>query len=371
MEGAINMSVSRLLINFSICVCMVAGTVSFSGCDKVPTWDEVSGNKKEEVKKPKPQSAPVKSKEVVVKPKPKPKPKPVVKIAPEQALASFQQMRSRDITDVTLNKFIKDMSDKPGLVEELNLSGSGVGPSSLNNIKVFNNLRSLSINAVKIDDSTLEMLSKMTQLEELGLDGIINLSSETLGFLENLVNLKVLTMNRTSITDEAFEALLNLEALEHLEFSDTKVNGRGFSQCRKRKKLNALKFINANSTRFGDLGFVGIQGLDDLEVLLVRKAIVTDNSLRGLKGCKSLKRIDLGYNTISDKGIKELSRCKNLENVNLHNTKRVSDLGLKSLSKLKNLTEINLTGTRTSNAGYGLLKKNSKELVILVDDKRI
>ena len=166
------------------------------------------------------------------------------------------------------------MGDQIGTVEELNLGYARMTSRSLNELPSFNGLRVLRVSSVRLDRDIIEKLGDMTHLEELYISDMGSLNSVTLGFLSNLSNLKTLAMNNSNISDESFEALLPLDNLERLEFGETQVTGKGFSECRKRKKLGDLKYINANNSRFGDYGFVGIKNLDKLETLLVRKAVV-------------------------------------------------------------------------------------------------
>ncbi len=365
------MSGSRLFLKISMCVCLFVGTISFSGCEKVPTWGELTGDEKEETVRAKPQAKPSKpDKPVKVKPKPKPKPVEVV-VEPEEALATFQNIDSRQIRDTTIEKLARDMGDKIGLVDELNLTQSKISVDSFRHISKFSGLLALNVTKVRLDDETIELIGQMTQLETLILNNVNNINSDTLMFLDNLTNLKKLSMNHTDIKDEAFEALLNLDNLEELEFSGINISGKGFYECRKKKALKNLKYINANNTFFGRYGFAGVQGLSSLEVLLVRNAHVTDPSLGGLKGMKNLKKLDIGYNKITAFGVQEIVKTKPLETLSLHTIERVTDRGLKLIVKLKNLESLTLSGTKCSPGGIAAFKKKRKDCVVYYNGKTL
>ena len=361
------MSDSHVIFKFITCLCLLAGTVSFSGCEKVPTWDDLTSEEKDEGEKPKPQAKPAKP-DVVVKRKPKPKPKKVVvKVEPEEAYAAFQEMRSRDINDLHIDKLIKEMGDKASLVEKLNLGHSRVTIASIKKMNLFTSLKELNASGIELNDEAVEVIGQLTQLESLNLDGNRTINSDRMIYLEGLVNLRRLSLNNTAISENAFAAMRNLDNLEYLSFIGTNITGEGFYKIRKRKSLKKLRHINANNTSFGVYGFAGIQGLTELRTLNVRTAIVSDPSLKGLKGLKKLTKLDLGFNTLSDVGVKEITKNKSLVDLNLHNTKRITNEGLRLMLKLKNLEVLTLTGTMCNPAGAKAFKKKVKDCKVLLD----
>jgi Leucine-rich repeat (LRR) protein len=81
----------------------------------------------------------------------------------------------------------------------------------------------------------IEHLSKMVNLEHLGLDGsnFDDGALDALAKLRNLSNLKVLSLNHTDISDTGLHYLAGFTKLSHVMLNDCKVSAEGIRELRK------------------------------------------------------------------------------------------------------------------------------------------
>jgi hypothetical protein len=165
--------------------------------------------------------------------------------------------------------------------------------------------------AVKIDlrrskatITELKLLSQLTRLRELRLDGI-------------------------SITDDGLKHLQGMTSLQRLDLPNTGISDKGLSYL---KELQNLRMLSIKGNR------------------------ITDAGLMHLKGLTQLESLSLGSNQISDSGIKSLRNLSGLTYLNLTNT-QITDAAIESLKPLSSLRTLRLRGTRVTQKGVQDLKQ--------------
>ncbi len=165
--------------------------------------------------------------------------------------------------------------------------------------------------------------------------------------LAGLKNLQVLVLARTRVTDAGLKELANLKTLQALNLNGTNVTDAGLKQL---AGLQSLQRLDLNYTNVTEAGVKELAGLTNLQWLDLSGTNVTDAGLKHLAGLQSLDRLDLNYTNVTDAGLKELAGLKNLSALRLTCTK-VTDAGLKELAGMKSLSVLALRETRVTDAG--------------------
>jgi hypothetical protein len=346
-----------------LAVVMVALFV-LSGCEKVPTFNELINGKKKEAP---PAPAPVAKapSEPVQKAQP-PKPPEKPKRAPQEMLAEFnatpgirrtnamleelasQPEAADQITDMDLTQSgVTDagiaLLPKFEHVEKLKLSNCQYGNAALANVAKMKSLTSLSIDGGVPKDSSCDQgianikgmqqltslslvganitpkglahIAEMTWLESLNVTNT-RFNDDNLAILTPLVNLKEFNMSHTTVSDNGFQYLLPFHQLETLKIGAMPIRGSGLMELAKRNAFPNLR----------NLSLSGCVSLDDTAyqaIFLFRK---------------SLETLDVGAASLNDERFaKSVSTLSKLEKLMVHDNPSLSDAGMEKLPKLKKL----------------------------------
>lgn len=198
-----------------------------------------------------------------------------------------------------------------------------------------------------ISDTDMELLSSLTTLELLTLNGCRNLTDAGLVYLKPLTGLKGLALERTNITDAGLENLKGLTELTLLSLNWTRVGDAGLKHLADLKKMGTLYLC---ATQTADAGVASLKNMAQLSWLDLRQTQVTDAGLKHLSGLSRLRLLCLYGIPMTDAGIAPLTKLSNLEQLTLNQT-QVTDAGLLPLAKLPKLHELNLRGTRVTERG--------------------
>ncbi len=361
----------------------VAGVVlvtSSGGCDKVPTFQELT---QQEKAPPAVSGTPVDA----AKPAPAQQPAAVVQVAPtvedpQKVISDFKNKPPFERNDQDLAR-IGSLFAGTDAFTNMDLNGSSVTDAGLKHLAKLTNLESIGLAGTKVTNAGLssatldllklvsinlagctvtlpmmETLSKLETLEVLSLENA-KVGDAELPPLANLARLKDLNLNYCPITDNGFRILGTLKNLEILKVANTGINGSGM-QFMKRKKTGAgLRILDAKKTRFGEQGLQFLKGVETLEELDIGQAEVTDQTLAlQLKGVPHLMKMSLSFNNISDNGTQVLGTIKSLEELYLSNCQRIGD---KTLFFLKNnnqlrILDVNACGNVTAQGAQSLKK---------------
>jgi hypothetical protein len=102
---------------------------------------------------------------------------------------------------------------------------------------------------------------------------------------------------------------------------------------------------------------LSLEGLTSLEALSLRgRGTVPATLLESIRGCSSLRELDLGFTDVTDESLEKLKDLVELRRLVLTGT-AISDAGCGHLAKLTKLEELGLSGTKVSNDGLKGLRE--------------
>jgi len=369
-----------------------------TGCGKVPTWQELSGQQ--------PAAPPIAP--VAVQPAPSqtpvtpvqpPKPKATEVIARFKALPPFQ------VGDQTLSE-LASLTEGLENLTEINASGGPVTDNGLAHLAKLPLLKKLELTSTKVTNQGMQYLAQVPSLESLSLNGT-TISDAGVAALNALPNLKELDLRNCQLTPEGFAAIGKMPALEGINLDSTGgLNDATFDLICNARTLKRLRMNYAGGIT--DNGMRALEKLEVLEELMISECPVTGEALmqvakNGLKhvkklvmnrcpitlagakainSCKSLEHLNVGFLAMDDKGFVILTQglrnlkhlhvndCKNLtgsgftalkvaddlEILNVHDC-GIVDQALPLLKGHKNLKKLDLSNTRVSGAAVQALRK--------------
>jgi Leucine-rich repeat (LRR) protein len=194
-------------------------------------------------------------------------------------------------------------------------------------VRAWHNLKRLNVRGTRISDGTLEMVSRMPQLEALDIANT-QFTDDGLDYLITLVNLRELSLGGSRLSDKALETLRLLPTLTYLDLGSA--DGRRSSRRR------------------------GRSGMPDKTVLVIA-------------GLQNLVTLKMGHSDISTRGVEILSRLQNVEKLALEGCSSVGDDAVASLAGWKSLKYLDLQDAGMSVAGVESLRRARPDLKILAD----
>jgi hypothetical protein len=241
--------------------------------------------------------------------------------------------------------------------EQLKLLRMGqqtVGKKAVAAIAGFKKLKDLAFVSSATDDSELQTLGRLTELERLcyfGNDKIIRLS-----FIKSLSKLEDLQLNVPNLEDQATTALEGCAKLRRLILANSpKLTDHCMAPIGKLKHLRELSIGGSEMT---DRALEHLQGLAEMRELRIGGSGVTDDGLVYLQRMKHLRLLWVG-GEITDEGLPHLARFHSLENLQLFTT-QVTDAGLPALYGLKKLQLFSGGKMVTEEGAAKLLKEVAK-----------
>lgn len=383
----------RLISRVAISTCALL-MISITGCEKVPTWDELSGNEKEVQPAPL-QPTPQPTQQVEIKPE---KPAPPNSAA---VISKFKSISTSRISDADL-KSLTSLTEGTENIDELNLANSQVGDLGLENIKNLKNLKRLNLSgATKISSAGFSSVAEVEGLESLLLEGL-QLDPVEIQNLTKLKNVTELSLNRVLMSPICFQSLKDFPKLERLYIQKTQLEDDSMLGIAQIESLWMLLVTSSSVSDRGlshlsklpnlthlDVAFCGIEGgglkgLDNLTFLSLFECPLKSDVVGPIKSMKNLKRLNLGklpnFQDVHVKAVlgtqKELthlalrmnplltnasvsiaSKFKDLEELDLRGLSNINDKGLASLVRLKNLKVLMLGGTSCTPAGAEKIMK--------------
>jgi Leucine-rich repeat (LRR) protein len=251
---------------------------------------------------------------------------------------------------------VEDVASLPKL-EELHLQLVALSANDIQKLKKTP-LRTLGINAARIDESVGAVLGELPHLEELvlercafprGLDATFvpmprvkslyidddkgNIPSQ-FRFVQSYPQLQRLWIVRIEVDEERLARIDKLRNLEELSLQFTGVNDDGLRNLKSLTKLRRL--------------FVGNEGE------------FTGSGLRHLEGCKDLEELTVFSTSFDDAAAGMLPRFPKLSRFVAYDT-RLTDTSVESLLKLKLLKLAWLSDTKISQMSIARLKRELPE----------
>lgn len=180
-----------------------------------------------------------------------------------------------------------------------------------------------------------------------------NLGAKYLSGLCNLKNLRIQDVE--TFTDDGMVYLEGLNNLESLMLVHTQVTDNGLAHI---KELTNLEFLGLMSNKFTDTGLKHIIGMTNLKSLRLDDTEVTNDGLKRLKEnglFGALEFLSLNRTKISNEGLAHLTGMQKLKRLYLSDIK-ITSVGLNYIKGLTKLEVLSLTNTDISDEGLLHLK---------------
>lgn len=160
-------------------------------------------------------------------------------------------------------------------------------------------------------------------------------------------------------TDETIASFPDSDSIEWIDLSHNVVTDNGLVQLLKFPRLSQL-YLSGNSLSGG--GLPQSTRKDLARLYLNQCNEVSDASIRFVRQCTSLERLDLSKTEITDVALEDLSSLESLEWLNLDDTS-VSDRGIMALRRLPRLKHLLVNNTRVTDDGLLALHEYLPALV--------
>lgn len=254
-------------------------------------------------------------------------------------------------------------------LSHLALDGTQVTSDSLAQLAELKELRTLSLRLTKIDDTGLEHIAALPNLEALYLDGARRITEVSLNSMISIRTLKELHLAGIQLGKSGLQKLKQLPQLDFLKISLTapEITDADLYHL---KDLPALRVLDLHETKITDAGLVHLGSLTKLEYLTLWKTGVTDSGLVNLRGLHRLYELDLGETRVTGKGFSFLEGLTNLQYLELSGSP-ITDEGLAQVAKLTNIALLYLDRTQITDEGLRRLSSLSKLRDLELDDTEI
>ncbi len=227
--------------------------------------------------------------------------------------------------------------DDDGFVVTADLLECSDSDQAILQLADFSKLTKLVLDGPKTSSATFEAISNLQGLQHLELERS-NPSPEDLDHLKGLKNLKFIQLYTASITEEAMKKLSEFPALEQIRCAKTRVGDAELKHLENLKTLKAIDLSDCNR--------------------------VTIEGVRSLVKCPKLSFLKVWGPSIDNACMSEVAKMKSLRVLGISDT-RVDDEGISKLAGL-NLVEVQMTRTRIGDDGIRVISqmKNVESLVL-------
>jgi serine/threonine protein kinase len=240
---------------------------------------------------------------------------------------SYVQLAEVPESDAEKLSFLEKLGEND--IQRLDLSGTALKSEAINNINRLTKLDSLSLNSTTIADEALEQL-RLSELTGLDLTGTAASDRSMISIVKNCPKLHWMQLRGNSrVTNEGVAILTKLPAIK------------------------ALLLQNVAQVTDACLKTVGKSGTIDMMVL--RADNITDEGLANLSSAINLASIDLSSTHITNIGVKNLSKLSRLRVVNLSDTK-IDDNCIPTLASMTGVRSLNVSSTAISADGLRRLR---------------
>ena len=255
-----------------------------------------------------------------------------------QFCTSLQDLNLTDcnqITDKSL-EYLKHLE----FMEKLKLDGclllTGKTFSHLSNLP----LRSLSLNALQIDDQSIAHLTANSSLKTLNLRNCSKLTNVSLALLPEKLQTLDISLCR-NITDDGIAFLKRYSKLEYLGMSSRSFSDASIEHV---KSLSHLISLDLQSCSITDQGISQLKNLSKIKFLnLGGGTPITDTTMPYILNLKNLTRLSLWWcDNITNASFQQLKCLSKLQSLGLRGCKSLSDAGLNHLQSHPSLSEVNI-----------------------------
>lgn len=291
------------------------------------------------------------------------------------------------------DEFVAELAPLKKL-RQLRIENTNITSAAIAMLSGFPELRNLNIRRnVNLDGDALKALTKIAKLERLellynnfslgalvsnlpkiqtlkmldlrGIDSVDNSVIKRIAQLENLEELRV----RKSVSDAGVEHLIACKNLKTLDFQDTSLTEKACDYFRQMPNLKNLRIFR--DTNFGPSGIEALEGMQNLESLMLRDLVGSSDAVAKLKGLANLKSLELSELTdvnsedvigllktlpkiekvrffavpFDDSVAKHLATMPQLKDIGMPST-AITDVGLEAICTLPNLVALDIFGNK-------------------------
>jgi Leucine-rich repeat (LRR) protein len=182
--------------------------------------------------------------------------------------------------------------------------------------------------------------------------------------LKNLAHNELRKINFTEcpgVTNIAAWYASFIPTLEHINFSNTKIEDKGVSYL---NKLKHLRFLYLFHTPIADQSCDSLITMPTLELLDVRETKISDLGIKKLATLPKLKTFLAGMSPlVSDKGIASLKGHKTLEHIELSNC-AITDASLETFATIPNLQYLTIYKDNITDQALTKFKKDHPRIAV-------
>ncbi len=257
------------------------------------------------------------------------------------------------ITDTTVEMIVNSFPD----LIDLDLSSNTNMTSGV--IKIISKLEKLQRLALvqnKVNDISVQRLSKLPELRSLDLRGNMEAGDMALDVIADLPKLSAFKHRSTAVTDSGMESLSRNQALESLLLQDFAISNESGSHLAKLPKLSQLEVFRCQG--FGSDGVLALKEMGLVRLTLRDLPNVNDQAMAVFDHLPKLRRLYLHeLATVSDAGLKHLSGLKSLELLDIWTVPQMSDATVDAISSLTELKELTIRATGVTDKSIDILLK--------------
>ena len=230
----------------------------------------------------------------------------------------------------------------------------------------------VSLAKLEVTPDIIGLLAKLPSLRTLNLSES-SLSDDTLTTLEKAVpKLASLDVRGSELSDKSAELLAHFTGLRALRFSGksgkTTISDDGLKLL---AACKSLKVLALDDLWIGTPGLEALAGLSELEELYLAGTVIDDDTCKLIAKYPRIRKLRLARTQVSDAGLEALSACKTLEEIDLSEDSLISDEGMAHLAKLTNLKKLNLWRVQITDAGAVQLAPLTKLEWLNLDNSKL
>ncbi|MBK7930430.1 MAG: hypothetical protein IPJ98_24015 [Bryobacterales bacterium] len=165
-------------------------------------------------------------------------------------------------------------------------------------------------------------------------------------------SIRALSFRRGWVSDADLDRIAQLDKLERLDLSETRVTDLGLLKLKDLKNVRELNLFYAELVT--DEGLAAMRNWAKIERINARGTKVTDNTLALLAGKTTITALDIGFAEVTDSGLQHLATLPNLRSLAVGGNK-LTEVGLQVLRTLPQLESLDLSGKQRTDSGLWTL----------------
>ena len=247
----------------------------------------------------------------------------------------------------------------------LNLDNTTVTDNGMKFVAQLPSLNYLSLRDLKVSDRGVAYLRRCN-LFSLLLDGT-QVTDKSLAIVGEMLNLRTLTLNRCKISNAGAKYI---SKLKNLEFIGLDKCGIGDAWLQEAAKLPALKQAELGGNKFTASGVKSIARLPAMEHLNLHSCQLSNESMGYFNKFPKLNYLEVSWNGFDDAGLANFAASQpKIEEVRMRGCWAITDAGIPHLYSIKRMKKLDLRETPVSAQCLAALKKARPDLTLIEEDE--